>query len=44
MVHIAAVVLGKRGGRKGGHARALSLSPRRRKEIAKMGARARWHR
>jgi hypothetical protein len=34
----AAVVLGRRGG----HARALGLSKRRRKEIAKRAAKARW--
>jgi len=30
------------GGRKGGKARAESLSPRKRKEIAKKAANARW--
>ncbi len=29
-------------GKKGGHARALSLSPRRRRAIAQAAARARW--
>lgn len=30
-------------GRKGGRARARKLSPRRRRQIAKQGADARWH-
>lgn len=34
--------LGRRGGRIGGVARARSLSPERRREIAKSGALARW--
>lgn len=38
----AAVALGKLGGRKGGMARAASLSPRKRKQIAKKAAKARW--
>ena len=38
----AAVALGRLGGRKGGKARAERLTPARRSEIAKMGARARW--
>ena len=38
----AAVALGKLGGKKGGVARAASLSPRKRKEIAKKAAAARW--
>lgn len=33
-----------RGGRKGGPARAASLSPERRAEIARAAAKARWHR
>jgi hypothetical protein len=37
----AAVELGRLGGRKGGKARADSLSPERRKEIAKNAAAAR---
>ena len=36
------VALGKRGGSKGGHERAKNLSERKRKAIAKEGARARW--
>jgi hypothetical protein len=38
----AAVALGKLGGRKGGLARAASLTPRKRKAIAKKAAKARW--
>jgi hypothetical protein len=38
----AAVALGKLGGQKGGKARANKLSPKRRKEIAIVAARARW--
>lgn len=38
----AAVALGRKGGLKGGKARALSLSPSRRKEIAKRAAKSRW--
>lgn len=38
----AAVSLGRRGGLKGGKARAASLSGKRRAEIAKRAARARW--
>lgn len=34
--------LGRRGGLKGGKARASKLSPARRSEIAKKAARARW--
>ena len=37
-----AVLLGRRGGLKGGHARRDALTPERRKEIAKQGAAARW--
>jgi len=40
----AAVMLGRLGGKKGGEARAKSLSPRRRREIAKAAAAARWKR
>lgn len=39
-----AAALGRRGGLKGGPARAAALSPTRRREIARMGARARWRR
>jgi hypothetical protein len=38
----AAVSLGRRGGLKGGKARAAALSPERRSEIAKKAAVARW--
>ena len=35
--------MGSRGGKKGGAARAKSLSPERRSEIAKKAAEARWN-
>lgn len=38
----AAVALGRLGGAKGGKARAASLSPAKRKEIAKKAAHSRW--
>jgi len=38
----AAVALGKRGGLKGGKARAAQLSPEKLAEIARRAARARW--
>ena len=38
----AAVELGRLGGRKGGKARAKKLSAKRRSEIAKKAAAARW--
>ncbi|MCE9506928.1 MAG: histone H1 [Alphaproteobacteria bacterium] len=38
----AAVELGRRGGLKGGKARAKALSPKRRQEIAKKAAKKRW--
>ncbi|HXD20790.1 MAG TPA: hypothetical protein VN654_27455 [Vicinamibacterales bacterium] len=37
-----AAALGRLGGLKGGRARALRLSPARRREIARKAARARW--
>lgn len=37
-----AVELGRRGGLKGGKARAATLSPAKRKAIAKRAAKARW--
>jgi hypothetical protein len=37
-----AAALGRLGGLKGGPARAAALSAKRRREIAKAGARARW--
>ena len=39
----AAVALGRLGGLKGGKARAKKLSAKRRKEIAKKAAEARWN-
>ena len=39
----AAVALGRLGGLKGGKARAKSLSAKRRSEIAKKAASARWN-
>lgn len=38
----AAVALGRKGGLKGGKARAASLSARKRSQIAKKAAKARW--
>lgn len=38
----AAVALGRKGGLKGGKARAASMSPEERSEIAKRAAAARW--
>lgn len=38
----AAVELGRRGGLKGGRARAEKLTPARRSEIARKAAQARW--
>jgi hypothetical protein len=38
----AAVALGRKGGLKGGKARAQALSPKTRAEIAKKAAAARW--
>ncbi len=38
----AAVALGRLGGLKGGKARAEKLSAKRRKQIAKIAAQARW--
>lgn len=38
----AAVALGRKGGLKGGRARAESLTAERRSEIAKKAAQARW--
>ena len=40
----AAVELGRRGGLKGGKARAAKLSKERRQEIARKAAEARWRR
>lgn len=41
---LAAVILGRRGGIKGGKARAESLSAERRREIAVKAAQSRWKR
>jgi hypothetical protein len=41
--NLAAVALGRLGGAKGGKARAESLTPKKRKSIAKKAANARWH-
>lgn len=38
-----AAALGRLGARRGGLARAAALTPRRRCEIARAAARARWH-
>jgi len=38
----AAVELGRKGGLKGGKARAASMTPEQRKEAARRAARARW--
>ena len=38
----AAVIMGRRGGLKGGKARAARLSPAERSRIAKLAAAARW--
>jgi hypothetical protein len=38
----AAVALGRRGGLRGGKARAAKMSPERRAEIARKAAKARW--
>ena len=38
----AAVALGRKGGLKGGHARANSLTPEQRKKIAQEAAKRRW--
>jgi hypothetical protein len=39
----AAVVLGRKGGLKGGKARAAKLTSEQRSEIGKKAAKARWH-
>lgn len=38
----AAVALGRKGGKKGGKARAEKLTPEQRSEIARKAAKARW--
>ena len=39
-----AVALGRRGGKKGGKARAANMTPKERSEAARKAARARWNR
>ena len=41
-IRLAAAALGRKGGLKGGKARAKILSPERRREIAQKAAAARW--
>ena len=41
---LAAVTLGRLGGKRGGRARAVTLEPRQRKAIATKAARMRWER
>ena len=41
-IKLAAAALGRKGGLKGGKARAEKLTPEERSEIAKKGAAARW--
>ncbi len=40
--NLAAVVLGRLGGKKGGHARAKKLTAKQRSDIARRAAQARW--
>lgn len=40
--NLAAVVLGRLGGKKGGHARAKKLTPQQRSDIARRAAQVRW--
>ena len=40
--HDAAVMLGRKGGQKGGKARAEKLTPEQRREIARKAAASRW--
>ncbi len=42
--NLAAVVLGRLGGKKGGKARAEKLTPEQRSDIARRAAQARWQR
>jgi hypothetical protein len=42
--NLAAVALGRKGGLKGGKARAAALSPEQRKQIATFAAQTRWNR
>jgi len=43
LVKAAAGILGRKGGLKGGNARAAALSPKKRSDIAKKAAAARWN-
>jgi len=43
LIKLAASAMGRKGGLKGGKARAKSLSAKRRSEIAKKAAAARWN-
>jgi len=43
LIKLAASAMGRKGGLKGGVARAKKLSSKRRSEIAKKAAKARWH-
>jgi hypothetical protein len=42
LIKLAASAMGRKGGLKGGAARAKALSPKKRSEIAKKAAAARW--
>jgi hypothetical protein len=42
LIKLAASAMGRKGGLKGGKARAKALSPKKRSEIAKKAAAARW--
>jgi len=42
--NLAAVVLGRLGGKKGGKARAKKLTPEQRSDIARRAAQVRWQR
>jgi hypothetical protein len=42
LTHLIAVALGRRGGLKGGKARAEKLSAKRRSDIARLAAQKRW--
>jgi hypothetical protein len=44
LIKLAASAMGRKGGLKGGNARAKKLSPKRRSDIAKKAAAARWNR
>jgi hypothetical protein len=44
LIKLTASAMGRKGGLKGGNARAKKLSPKRRSDIAKKAAAARWNR